>query len=73
MNGVTVYPNEWLEISEMMFNTQAIFSDIGSIEITTEYGKRSFHCFGNLKAHEDETRRDCYELPCIIIEGATNG
>ena len=73
INGSKIFPGDEFVTSENMFNTQPIYSDIGSVEITTEYGKRSFECFGNLKAHEDETRRDYYELPFIIIEGATNG
>jgi hypothetical protein len=52
ISGKVLNPNETCEFSESMFNTLNIHSDIGSCVITTEYGKRSFKYFGNLKAKE---------------------
>ena len=44
------------EFSEMMFNTENIHSQIGSVIITTEYGQRSFMEFEDLKCRVlDET------------------
>ena len=68
INRSKIFPGDEFVTSENMFNTQPIYSDIGSIEITTEYGKRSFECFGNLTACEDNTRTDVFGLPFIIIK-----
>lgn len=67
INGNTVTPSQEYTTGEMMFNSQAIFSDIGSVEIITEYGKRSFRCYGNLKAYEDKVLKDANGLPQIIV------
>lgn len=67
INGQTVTPSQEYTTGEMMFNSQAIFSDIGSVEIITEYGKRIFRNYGNLKAYEDEVLKDANGLPQIIV------
>ena len=53
-----ILPEEEYDTDEMMFNTVNVFSDIGAVEITTEYSKRSFDCYGNLIAEELEDRDD---------------
>ena len=67
INGNTVTPSQEYTTGEMMFNSQAIFSDIGSVEIITEYGKRSFRCYGNLKAYEDKVLKDVNGMPQIMV------
>ena len=67
INGNTVTPSQEYTVGENVFNAQAIFSDIGSVEIITEYCKRSFRCYGNLKAYEDEILKDANGLPQIIV------
>lgn len=67
INGNTVTPSQEYTVGESVFNSQAIFSDIGSVEIITEYCKRSFRCYGNLKAYENEVLRDANGLPQIIV------
>ena len=68
LNGHELGPTQECFTAENMFNTQAIHSDIGSVEITTEYGKRSFECFGQLTAYEDEHTIDSNGLPHIVID-----
>lgn len=53
-----IQPGETYDTYEMAFNTVNVFSSIGAIEITTEYSKRSFDCYGNLIAEELEDRDD---------------
>ena len=67
INGNTVKPSQEYTVGENIFNAQSIFSDIGSVEIITEYCKRSFRCYGNLKAYEDEVLKDANGLPQIIV------
>ena len=67
INGQTVTPSQEYTTGEMVFNSQAIFSDIGSVEIITEYGKRYFINHGNLKAYEDEVLKDVNGMPQIIV------
>ena len=67
INGNKVGPNQEIIVGEMMFNSQAIFSDIGSVEIITEYGKRTFRCYGQLKAYESKDLKDASGLAAIIV------
>ena len=67
INSNKVAPVEEYDITEMMFNTVNIHSDIGSVEITTEYGKRSFECFGQLRAYESDYLKDKGGLAQIIV------
>ena len=68
VNHFRINPLQKYETSEMWFNTQPIYSDIGAVEITTEYNERSFDCYGKLTAREDLTNRDTNGLPYIIVE-----
>lgn len=65
-----VAPKEEINVPEYIFNTQSIHSDAGSIEITTEYSKRSFDCYGGLKAYENKQVKDDQGLPEIIVVDA---
>lgn len=65
-----IAPDEEVNILEGMFDTQSIHSDAGSIEITTEYSKRSFDCYGGLKAYENKQVKDNQGLPEIIVVDA---
>lgn len=67
INGEPVAPGGEYITGEMMFNSQAIFSNIGSVEILTEYGERTFRCYGNLKAYNDKKHRDANGMPQIIV------
>ena len=67
VNGTTVHHPHAITVVEQAFNTQAIFSDIGSVEITTEYSKRSFRCFGQLTAYESSYHIDTGGMPVIVI------
>ena len=67
INGNTVKPGEEYTTGEMVFNSQPIYSDIGSVEIITGYGKRTFRNYGNLKAYEDKVLKDVNGLPQIIV------
>lgn len=67
INGNKVGPNQEIIVGEMMFNSQDIFSDIGSVEIITEYGKRTFRCYGHLRAYESKYLKDANGLAAIII------
>ena len=67
VNGNKIGPNQEIIVGEMMFNSQAIFSDVGSVEVVTEYGKRTFRCYGNLKAYESKDIKDANGLPAIIV------
>lgn len=59
--------DESYECYEHMFDTTTVFSDIGSVEITTEYSKRSFDTYGKLMAIETK-QVDSQGLPVIIIQ-----
>ena len=67
INGSKVFPGDEFITAENMFNTQPIYSDIGSIEITTEYGVRSIKCYGKLEAYEDTYLKDTNGLAQIIV------
>lgn len=67
INSNKVAPVEEYDITEMMFNAVNIHSDIGSVEITTEYGERSFACFGHLQAYESDNLKDPNGLAEIIV------
>lgn len=67
IDGDTVEPGHEYLTDEMMFNTQPIYSDIGAVEITTEYGVRSFKCYGKLEAYEDTYLKDENGLAQIIV------
>ena len=67
IDGNTISTGEEYEVDEMMFNSVSIHSDIGSVEITTEYSKRFFQNYGNLKAYEDAVLKDAQGLPQINV------
>lgn len=52
VRGNWVKPGETREFDEHIFDTTNIHSEIGGVEITTEYCQRYIHCFGNLVAEE---------------------
>lgn len=56
INGHTVKPSEEIIVPEAVFSSRDIHSDIGSVEIITEYCKRLFRNYGNLKAYESEKK-----------------
>lgn len=56
--GGSLEPNESREYPEMMFNTLSIHSEIGSCDITTEYGERYFRNFGKLVAEEGRKKNE---------------
>ncbi len=51
-------PNQSKEYPEMIFNTLAINSEIGSCIITTEYSQRSFKNYGKLVAKKDREKNE---------------
>lgn len=67
VNSETVPDTESIIVREMMFNTQPIYSDFGSVEIITEYGKRSFKCHKYLRAYDSPYITDASGMPAIII------
>ena len=67
VNSETVPDTESIIVREMMFNTQIIYSDFGSVEIITEYGKRSFKCYKYLKAYDSPYITDASGMPAVII------
>lgn len=58
INGHIVKPSEEIVVPENVFSSRDIHSDIGSAEIITEYCKRYFRNYGNLKAYESEEKDD---------------
>ena len=70
INGSRVAPGSEYDSYESAFSTLNIHSDIGSVEITTEYCQRSFMCFGKLKAYGSAELKDALGLPKIIVEYA---
>lgn len=58
INGHTVKPSEEIIVPENIFSSRDIHSDVGSVEIITEYCKRIFRNYGNLKAYESEEKDD---------------
>lgn len=70
VSGEKIAPGGENNILEHIFNTQAIHSDAGSIEITTEYCVRSFVRYGGLKAYENKQIKDDQGLPEIIVVDA---
>ena len=67
IDGNTISTGEEYTVDEMMFNSVSIHSDISSVEITTEYSKRFFQNYGNLKAYEDAVLKDDQGLPQINV------
>ena len=67
INSETVPDTESIIVKEMMFNTQTIYSDFGSAEIITEYGKRSFKCHKYLRAYDSPYITDASGMPAVII------
>lgn len=67
VNSETVPDTESIIVREMMFNTQPIYSDFGSVEIITEYGKRSFKCHKYLRAYNSQYITDASGMPAVII------
>lgn len=51
-------PNQSKEYPEMIFNTLAINSEIGSCIITTEYNQRSFKNYGKLVAKKGRKKNE---------------
>lgn len=51
-------PNKSKEYPEMVFNTLAIHSEIGSCIITTEYSQRCFKNYGKLLAKEGRKKNE---------------
>ncbi len=57
---------DYIDITEHIFDTINIHSDIGSAEITCEYGERFIENFGKLVAREDN-KLDSNNRKCIIV------
>lgn len=53
---------------EMAFQQKVVHSDIGSVEIITEYSRRTIKTFGKLQAYESKSLKDEQGLPIILIE-----
>lgn len=78
INGHTVKPSEEIIVPENIFSSRDVHSDIGSVEITTEYCNRIFRNYGNLKAYESEEKDDegyaviyvVHTIPQNIYKGA---
>lgn len=68
INGNEVVPGAEYDAAEMMFQDLSIHSDIGSVEVVTEYSTRYFSCYGRLTAYESDSTKDTSGLPQIIIE-----
>lgn len=71
INSHTVKPGDYYTVGEMTFNSLPIYSDIGSIEVVTEYCKRTFRCYGNLKARESKKYKDNDGRPVILVSDTT--
>lgn len=56
IDDVAIAPKSSYECEEHQFNTVNIHCDIGSCIITTEYSKRTFSDFGNIKVVELEDK-----------------
>lgn len=61
--GQTIEKESKIEVIEHIFDTICVFSDIGSVEITCEYGNRIFRSFGNLCAYEE----DLEGQPIVVV------
>ncbi len=70
VNGSTVKHKEFIEVCEHTFNSQDIHANKGSVEIVTEYCRRSFRNYGNLKGEELKEYKDSLGFPIIIIKDA---
>ena len=64
--GGILKPNESREYTEMAFNTLNIHSEIGSVEITTEYCRRSIKNYGKLFAKEGRKKGE-HGMKNIIV------
>ena len=71
INAHTIKPGDHYTVGEMTFNSLPIYSDIGSVEIVTEYCKRTFRCYGNLKARESKRYKDSDDRPVILVSDTT--
>lgn len=70
--GYEIKPDEREEFEERCFSDINIHSDIGSVEIITEYSIRIIKCFGKLMAGEIK-ELDVNGLPCISIKERERG
>lgn len=66
INSGIITPASKKEMYEGCFNTVNIHSDIGSIEIVTEYSKRYIKNFGKITA-EETGEMDENGLPNIVV------
>lgn len=66
INSRIINPGSKERIYERCFNTVNIHSDIGSIEIVTEYSKRYIKTFGRITA-EETGEMDENGLPNIVV------
>lgn len=67
INGNKLRPLDEIIVGEMLFNVQAIYSDAGSVEINTEYRRRSFRAYGYLRASESKYLKDANGFPVVIV------
>ena len=67
INGNTVAVNESIVVGEAVFNSQAIYSSAGSVEIITEHCRRSFRNYGYLKAYESTMLIDTGGMPVVVV------
>lgn len=68
INCKIIEPGQKYVIGEMAFDSKAIYSEHGSIEIITEQCKRRFVCEGNrIEAKESEYNKDANGFPWIVV------
>lgn len=69
-DGRVICPKESIFVSENIFNTLSLHSEIGSCIITTKYSCHSFRNFGKIIVYEDEksTRLNNAKKDIIISE-----
>lgn len=66
IENIIVKPGKSFEFIETIFDTNTVYSDLGTVKISTEYLKRSFEKYGNLDAREINYKDKQY-LPIIEI------
>lgn len=62
---------DYIDITENIFDTIHIYSDIGSAEITCEYGERFIKRFGKIVVQESN-ELDSNNRKCIIVGKISN-
>ena len=68
IDGENISSDAEHDSQEMTFQQKVVHSDIGSVEIITEYSRRTIKTFGKLRAYESRSLKDEQGLPIILIE-----